>query len=80
MSGPVSRSGQRTERRRLQRRRTVRTIGALLAVLALVALGFAVYLAVDAPAPPGADQPRAAAGPGGGQAGAPGELGGAGRP
>ena len=47
-----SRSGRRAERRRARRRRSIRTIGAVLAVLALIAAGFAVYLAVDAPAPP----------------------------
>jgi len=46
-----SRADQRRERRRAQVRRTA----VLLGVLFAVALAFAVWLAFDAPAPPGRD-------------------------
>ena len=52
VSATTSRSGRRAEQRRRRRRRSIRTVGAVLVVLALVAAGFAVYLAVDGPAPP----------------------------
>lgn len=57
MTETVSRSGRRAQQRRDRRRRQVRLIGAALGVLVLLAAGFAVYLAVDAPAPP--RQPQA---------------------
>lgn len=52
MTSASSRAGRRAEQRRQRRRKQVRGIGALLGVLALLAGGFAVYLAVDDPAPP----------------------------
>lgn len=57
---PVSRSGRRAEQRRGQRRRQVRLLTLVLGLLALVAAGFAIYLAVDAPTPPQRDAPAAA--------------------
>lgn len=60
MTSLSSRAGRRVEQRRQRRRKQRRVIGALLGVLALLAGGFAVYLAVDAPAPPPA--PTAAVG------------------
>lgn len=58
MTAPVetSRTSRRAEQRRRRRRRRVRLVAALLTVLALLAAAFAVYLAQDAPAPPGAEQ------------------------
>ena len=57
MTETLSRSGRRAEHRRERRRQQVRRIGLALGVLALLAIGFAVYLAVDAPAPPSTPQP-----------------------
>lgn len=56
---PVSRSGRRAEQRRAQRLRQVRLLTLVLGLLALVAAGFAIYLAVDAPTPPQRDAPAA---------------------
>ena len=56
---PVSRSGRRAEQRRAKRRRQVRLLTLVLGLLALVAAGFAIYLAVDAPTPPQTDAPAA---------------------
>lgn len=56
---PVSRSGRRAEQRRAKRRRQVRLLSLVLGLLALVAAGFAIYLAVDAPTPPPRDAPAA---------------------
>ena len=47
-----SRSGRRADQRRAARRHQVRLLTVVLGLLALVAAGFAVYLAVDAPTPP----------------------------
>lgn len=52
MSQELSRSGRRAEQRRAERRSRLRSLAILLTLLALVAGGFAVYLAVDAPEPP----------------------------
>jgi len=56
---PVSRSGRRAEQRRAKRRRQLRLLTLVLGLLALVAAGFAIYLAVDAPTPPQKDAPAA---------------------
>ena len=56
----VSRSGRRAQQRRDKRRRQVRLLTLVLGLLALVAAGFAVYLAVDAPAPPRQEPPAEA--------------------
>ena len=56
---PVSRSGRRAAQRRAKRRRQLRLLTLVLGLLALVAAGFAIYLAVDAPTPPPRDAPAA---------------------
>ncbi len=50
MTGP---SGSRADRRRAHRRAQVRRTALLLGILLVVAVAFAVWLALDAPAPPG---------------------------
>ena len=54
-----ARTSRRAEQRRRRRRRRVRLVAALVTVLALLAVAFAVYLAKDAPAPPGLEQQQA---------------------
>ncbi|MEX2289587.1 MAG: LCP family protein [Mycobacteriales bacterium] len=50
---PGSRGSRRAELRRRRRRRRRQLVAALVTVLALLAAAFAVYLASDAPEPPG---------------------------
>lgn len=57
MTETFSRSGRRAEQRRERRRQQVRRIGLALGGLALIAIGFAVYLAIDAPEPPSRPAP-----------------------
>jgi hypothetical protein len=56
VTAPVAgrRTSRRAELRRRRRRRQVRLIAAALVLLGLLAAGFAIYLAREAPAPPGA--------------------------
>ena len=58
MSEPT---GGRAEQRRERRRAQVRRTALLLGILVVVAVAFAVWLAFDAPEPPGASLGRTAA-------------------